>query len=169
MGKLKRISDEARVFIVQRLACFETPSIVAEAVRDEFGIDITRQSVEGYDPTRIAGKGLAKKWKALFTAAREEFINDTSSIAISHKTVRLHMLQRMALKADEKGNIPLAAQLLEQAAKECGDAYTNRQRHEHTGKDGKPIETRDLSKYGDDELDRRIKELEGKVARGGKG
>jgi hypothetical protein len=30
----------------------------------------------------------------------------------------------------------LAATLIEQAAKECGDAYTNRQKVEHTSPDG---------------------------------
>jgi hypothetical protein len=47
--------------------------------------------------------------------------------------------------------------LLEQAAKEAGGAYTNKQKLEHTGKDGGPIRTAagpvDLSDLTDDELD----------------
>ncbi len=163
MAKKNKITDEAKVFIIQRLACFDSPSTVAEAVKKELGVEITKQGVEAYDPTKIAGRNLASKWKALFDDAREAFINDTSSIAISHKTVRLHMLQRMALKADEKGNMALAAQLLEQAAKEMGEAYTNRQRHEHTGKDGKPIEVAPARSLPETELDARIRELEAKL------
>ena len=73
----------------------------------------------------------------------------------------------MIHKAESKGNMPLAAQLLEQAAKEVGEAYTNRQRLEHTGKDGGPIETEQrVKKFDDAELEARIKELEGKVRRG---
>ena len=45
----------------------------------------------------------------------------------------------MAEKAEGMHNLPLAAQLLEQAAKECGDAYSNRHKHEHMGKDGKDL------------------------------
>ena len=43
----------------------------------------------------------------------------------------------MATAAEDRGNMPLAAQLLEQAAKEMGNAFTNR--HELTGKDGKDL------------------------------
>ncbi len=43
----------------------------------------------------------------------------------------------MAVKAEDQGNMVLAAQLLEQAAKEMGNAFTNRR--ELTGKDGKDL------------------------------
>jgi hypothetical protein len=33
-------------------------------------------------------------------------------------------------------NMALAASLMEQAAKECGDAYSNKQKVEHTSPDG---------------------------------
>ena len=45
----------------------------------------------------------------------------------------------MITKAIEMNNMPLAAQLLEQAAKESGGAYTNKHQLEHTGKDGKDL------------------------------
>ena len=48
----------------------------------------------------------------------------------------------MAVKADKMNNIVLAASLMEQADKECGDAYSNKRKHEHTGRDGDPIETK---------------------------
>jgi hypothetical protein len=38
-------------------------------------------------------------------------------------------------------NFGMTAQLLEQAAKEVGDAYTNKLKVESTGKDGGPIKT----------------------------
>ncbi|MBB3772034.1 hypothetical protein FHS55_002643 [Angulomicrobium tetraedrale] len=134
-----KLSDAVKTFIVQSLACFDTPSVVVDAVRKEFGEQITRQSVEGYDPTKRAGASLAERWKAIFEATRAEFLEDTSKIAISHRAVRLRALQRMAEKAENMGNMALAAQLHEQAAKECGDAYSNRHRHEHAGKDGGAI------------------------------
>ena len=45
----------------------------------------------------------------------------------------------MIMTAMERGNMPLAAQLLEQAAKESGGAYTNKHQHELTGKDRKDL------------------------------
>ncbi|RVG91747.1 DUF2280 domain-containing protein [Sinorhizobium meliloti] len=132
-----KLSEEVKTFIVQSLACFDTPSIVVEAVRKEFGETITRQSVEGYDPTKKAGSNLAEKWKLLFEETRKTFLEDTATIAISHRAVRLRALQRMAEKAETQGNMVLAASLMKQAAEEVGNAYTNRR--ELTGKDGKDL------------------------------
>lgn len=132
-------SDEIRIFIVQALACFDSPSVVAEAVKQEFGLIVTRQYAETHDPTKRAGKGLGKKMRAIFEETRKAFLEDTSQVAISHRAVRLRALNRMVEKAEGRGNIALAAQLLEQAAKEVGDSYSNRHKHELTGKNGKEL------------------------------
>lgn len=132
-----KLSVEVQTFVVQSLACFDTPSIVVEAVRKEYGEIITRQSVEGYDPTKKAGANLAEKWRALFDETRKAFLEDTANIGISHRAVRLRALQRMAEKAETQGNMVLAKDLLKQAAEEMGNAYTNRR--ELTGKDGKDL------------------------------
>ncbi|WP_028004604.1 DUF2280 domain-containing protein [Sinorhizobium meliloti] len=132
-----KLSEEVKTFLVQSLACFDTPSIVVEAVRKEYGETITRQSVEGYDPTKKAGSNLAERWKLLFEETRKTFLEDTAAIAISHRAVRLRALQRMADKAETQGNMVLAASLMKQAAEEVGNAYTNRR--ELTGKDGKDL------------------------------
>lgn len=130
------LTSEIKTFIVRQLACYDTPSTVADLVKEEFGVVVSRQQVENHDPTKSAGKTLAKKWVDLFNRYREKFINDTADIPISHKAVRLRRLDRMALKAESMKNMPLAAQLLEQAAKEVGEHYTNRQKVEHTSPDG---------------------------------
>ncbi|TRC78527.1 DUF2280 domain-containing protein [Mesorhizobium sp. WSM4310] len=132
-----KLSEAAKTFIVQSVACFDTPSVVVEAVRKEFGAQVTRQTVEGYDPTKKAGAALSAKWRALFEETRKTFLEDTATIAISHRAVRLRALQRMADKAETMGNMSLAAQLHKQAAEEVGNAYTNRR--ELTGKDGKDL------------------------------
>jgi hypothetical protein len=163
MAKRVKIDNEVKTFIVQRLACFDSLNSVIDQVRDEYGLELIKQTVQAYDPTKYTGRTLAKQWQNLFYQTRDAFIADTSSIPISHKSVRLKMLHSMAVKAGDKGNMPLAAQLLEQAAKECGDAYSNRQRHEHTGKDGKPIEVAPARSLPETELDARIRELEKKL------
>lgn len=133
-----KLSEGVKTFIVQSLACFDTPSVVVAAVKKEFGEEITRQAVEGYDPNKKAGTNLSDKWRALFDETRKTFLEDTAAIAISHRAVRLRALQRMAEKAETQGNMVLAANLLEQAAKEVGESFTNRR--ELTGKGGAPLQ-----------------------------
>lgn len=120
-----KLTDAARAFVVQQLAMWEPPSAVVAAVRQEFGVTLTAQAVEFYDPTKRAGAKLHERWKTLFHETRKAFTEDSAEIGISHKTVRLRALQRMANQAEKQGNLALAASLLEQAAKEMGDAYTN--------------------------------------------
>ena len=130
------LKGEVKAFIVQSLACFDTPSQVVEAVKKEFGLTITRQQVESHDPTKANGKGLAQKWVDMFNATRDRFQNEISEIPIANKAYRLRALDRMATKTEGMKNFALASQLIEQAAKEVGDAYTNRQKVEHTSPDG---------------------------------
>jgi hypothetical protein len=120
-----KLTDQARAFVVQSLAMFDAPSVVAAAVKQEFGLIVTPQAVEAYDPNKRAGAKLSAKWKALFAATREEFLEGQAKIGISHRVVRLRALERMAARAESMGNLALAKDLLEQAAKEVGDAYTN--------------------------------------------
>lgn len=127
------LKPEVRAFIIQELACFDTPSQIVESVQKEFKVQVTRQQVASHDPTKAAGKGLAKKWVDLFNELRDRFLNEISDIPIANKAYRLRVLQRMSTNAENMKNIGMTAQLLEQAAKECGDAYTNKQRVEHSG------------------------------------
>lgn len=126
------LTAEVKTFIVHALACFDTPSQVAESVKAEFGVEVSRQQVEGYDPNKKAADKLADKWVDLFNETRSKFCNETASIPIANKAYRLRALNRMAIAAEQKKNYPLAAQLMEQAAKESGGAYTNKQSVEHS-------------------------------------
>lgn len=130
------LKPDVKAFIIQSLACYDTPSQVVEAVQKEFGINITRQQAESHDPTKASGKTLAKKWVDLFNATRERFLNEISDIPIANKAYRLRVLQRMSTTAENMKNIGMTAQLLEQAAKEVGEAYSNKQKVEHTSPDG---------------------------------
>ncbi|WP_318385829.1 DUF2280 domain-containing protein [Enterobacter sp.] len=140
------LKGEVKAFIVQSLACFDTPSQVVEAVKKEFGFPITRQQVESHDPTKANGKGLAQKWVDMFNGTRERFQNEISDIPIANKAYRLRALDRMATKTEGMKNFALASQLIEQAAKEVGDAYTNKHKFEHSGPNGGAIETVTMNK-----------------------
>lgn len=131
------MTDIVRMFIVQSLAAFDTPTQVAEAVKEEFGVTISRQGVHAYDPTKAAGKDVDDRWKTLFEESRKSFLENVTDVPIANKATRLRALHRMAQAAERKGNYPLAAQLHKQAAEEMGNAYTNKR--EITGKDGKDL------------------------------
>lgn len=120
------LSSEVKAFIVQALACFDTPSQVAEAVKREFSVEVSRQQVESHDPTKRCSKTLAKRWVEMFHDARKRFREETAEIPIANRAYRLRGLGRMAEKAESMRNLALTAQLYEQAAKEVGDVYVNR-------------------------------------------
>lgn len=140
------LKGEVKAFIVQSLACFDTPSQVVELVKKEFGLSITRQQVESHDPTKANGRGLAQKWVDMFNATRERFQDEISDIPIANKAYRLRVLDRMATRAEGMKNLALTAEIIEQAAKECGDAYTNKHKFEHSGPNGGAIQTITMSK-----------------------
>lgn len=144
------LKGEVKAFIVQSLACFDTPSMVVESVKKEFGISITRQQVESHDPTKSNGKGLAKKWVDMFSDTRNRFQTEIADIPIANKAYRLRTLDRMATRTETMKNFALTAQLIEQAAKEVGDAYTNKLKVESTGANGGPIKTENVSLTSDE-------------------
>jgi hypothetical protein len=151
------LAENVKLRIVQALACFDTPSQVAKEINAEFGIVVSPQQCELYDPNKRAGQKLSERYRQIFAETRKTFLEDTSTIGVSHRAVRLRTLQRLIDRAESQGNIGMVSQLLEQVAKETGDAYTNRHKLEHTGKDGGPIKTQpvpvDLTVLTDHELE----------------
>ncbi len=160
-GKPRSLNDSQKRFVVHRLAAFERPSEVAKAVKEEFGVEITRQSVQHYDPTTRQGESLSESLKTLFWRVRKAFREDVSTVPISHKAWRLRELERAYRTARDMRNLALASSLLEQAAKEMGNAFTNRR--ELTGRDGGPIKSMSLRQrfedMTDDELKKHLSDL----------
>jgi hypothetical protein len=60
-----KMTTEQVALIVERLAMFDSVSDVQKAVRERFGRQLTLQNIEHYNPTRAAGKELAKRWVEL--------------------------------------------------------------------------------------------------------
>jgi hypothetical protein len=118
------LTDEIKEFIVNRLACFDDPTEVAEAVKVTFGLEVSRQQVHAYDPA--CSQAPAPRWRELHAAAREKFLRSEAEIGIAQKVVRLRMLERYAQRAEANKYFSLAATFLEQAAKECGGVYESR-------------------------------------------
>jgi hypothetical protein len=131
---MAKLTEDQKRRIVQELACFRTPSEVAAIVKEEYGVEPSRQQVREYNPRQVE---VAPKWRELFDATRKAFLADQADIGIAQPSYRLRELQDWYLQAKKSKNGPLAKDLLEQAAKETGGAYTNKR--EHTGKDGKDL------------------------------
>ena len=122
------LNDKVKAFIIQGLATFQKPQEVADLVKAEFGLEITRQQVASYDPTKAVGMHLSEKWRKLFYEYRQQFIDEKDNIPVTHLTYRLTQLQTLIDKAMKSGNMVLAADLLKQAAEDVGGKYTNQQK-----------------------------------------
>jgi hypothetical protein len=120
------LKDEVKLFIVQELACYDTPSQVVETVKEMYGLAIERPQIQSYDPYKVQGKGLSQKYRDIFDSTRKAFLEDTGNIPIASKAFRLRALHRSYQYFLDKKNHIAANQVLEQAAKEVGDYYTNK-------------------------------------------
>ncbi|WP_180035580.1 MULTISPECIES: DUF2280 domain-containing protein [unclassified Acinetobacter] len=89
------LKEPVKIFIVQSLACFETPQQVADAVKQRFGIKIERQQCENYDPTKYSGRNLSKKLKDLFEKTRKDFKTNIEDIPVANKAFHFKELQKM--------------------------------------------------------------------------
>ncbi len=131
---MSKLTSDQQIFVTQQLACFRTPTEVKDLVKKEFEVDITRQAVEHYDPNK--NPQLDDWLKTIFSETRASFMAGSIKIGITYQSYRLQALQDMFLQS-RKSNPVLAAQLLEQAAKEMGGAYTNKR--ELTGAGGNDL------------------------------
>lgn len=128
------LKEPVKIFIVQALACRDTPQEVADQVKQEFGVDVDRMQCATYDPTKVAGRNLSKKFRVLFEQTREKFDKGLIDIPIANKHYRMKQYDKLLNKTK---NTVMALKIMEQAAKDSGGQYTNRT--EHTGKDGSPL------------------------------
>ncbi|MDB4873322.1 MAG: hypothetical protein JWL97_4326 [Gemmatimonadales bacterium] len=128
LGLMATLTNEVKLFIVQALACFDTPSQVVIDVKEKFGVTVSRQQCEAYNPTKMAGSALGTKWATVFEDTRKRFREEVADIPIASRAFRLRALGRMAQQAEGMRNIALAASVIERAAKEVGDIYVNKGR-----------------------------------------
>lgn len=131
------LKEPVKIFIVQALACRDTPQEVVDLVKQEYGIQISRSQCQAYDPTKYSGRNLSKKFVDLFNKTRADFDAGLIDIPIANKHYRLKQYQKQ-LERNAKNTV-MSLKILEQAAKDVGGQFTNRQ--EITGKDGEALQT----------------------------
>ena len=94
-GKLTR---EQQIHVVRRLAAYDGPAEIARDMRRQFGIEITRQAIAQYDPTK--GSECAEAWAELFRAARREYMDDKADRAGKSRRVERIVLRTVEILAD---------------------------------------------------------------------
>ena len=114
-----KLNDQMKEYVVERLAGFDSATAIAKSLREEFGVTVTRQSVEAYHPSRRPR--CAEKWKLLFFATRKAIIEGKAERGAANKMVRLRWRENMALRAMEREDFALADRLLNSIASEVGD------------------------------------------------
>lgn len=117
-----KLDDATKIEIVTRLACYDP---VVEIVADlaQRGITVSAQAVSHYNPASM--RPLAQRWRTLFDETRAEYLAEMTKVPIANRIWRLKRLERLLRKAESSGAVALAQSILEQAAKEVGQVYSN--------------------------------------------
>jgi hypothetical protein len=126
--------------ILQWLALGFTPQQIVDFVKDDFGKSCSRQNIHEYQKNHAERIG----------KLREEIKGNLEAIPFTRKEVRIANLDRVARKLLIRRNYRDFATILKQIAEETGQLV---QKHEHTGKDGGPIDTTVRITVGDDPID----------------
>ena len=124
--RFQRLDTNHRLRIISELAGFATPKETAEVMWREFGIRVSPQRIECYDPTKSAGRRLSPHWRDLFFKIREKSRTELANIPEFHRAVRVKYLAESVNCCEERGDYAMAARLLEQIAKEMGGYYERR-------------------------------------------
>lgn len=136
---MARLSEAQKTFIVQQLACWRTPTEVADLVTEEWpGTEIDRRQVHKYNP-ETPNCQAAKKYRELYYKTREQFVEAAAKLGIAQPAFRLQKMMDVLRQAERVGNHGMVLQVLEQAAKETGGSYANKRVLEHSGSIAHPV------------------------------
>ena len=120
-----KLTEEQKAFIVRAYARFEATAEICLSFREKYNVELPQQRCLQYNPASVSFMA-SPKWRDLFDRAREHFITNTQDIGITNKTVRLQRLEKLCVSAISRKNTKLACEIMEQAAKEMGEVFTNK-------------------------------------------
>ena len=116
---MAELSHDAKVRLVTLLAQFSGPSRAAELVSAEFAVTVDRRTAWKFDASK-RGCTSGPRYRQLFKAVRERWLDDVASIAIAQRGHRLRVLDRLASKLEAAEDYSGVVRVLEQAAREVG-------------------------------------------------
>lgn len=117
------LKSEHKTFIVTALARYQSPTEIADAVKVEFDLDITRQQVRFYNP--LQNDKCPESWRDLFETERAAFLEKLDRIGIANTAYRLMRLDGMLtiILSSARPNMILALDVLKQAAQDVGGLF----------------------------------------------
>ena len=69
-----KLTKNQKAYIVVRLACYNSPAAIRKSLKEDFGIEITPQALERYNPTRSTGRACPEQWATLFYETRRKLV-----------------------------------------------------------------------------------------------
>ena len=129
----KKLSLDAKTYIVRALACRERPTDILAHLQEHFDVSVDRKALSHYDP-RLNDK-LDADLKKLYEKESSDFWAEKNFEPINSLNFRQRL--RMELFEQAGRNLKLKLEILEQAAKDEGGLYSNRR--EVTGAEGAPL------------------------------
>ena len=117
-----KLTDAVRAQIVVRLALYDPVSDITADVK-AIGFNITHQAISKYNPENNIK--LAQRWRDLFENTRKKWSEEVMAEPIAQRAFRLRRLGQIHERAMQRGAYVVAANMLEQAAKEVGNVYSN--------------------------------------------
>lgn len=160
---MANLTDDIKTLIVDRLACFVTPSQIIEELRKDHNLTVNSNQVVYYNPRAAQSRHIHPKWVELFESRRKAFVIRVSDLPGYHQAYRLSVLQALLEKnlANGKTASPrLTMEILKQMAEEAGDKYTNKIKNEISGS----LNVSNFGKLTDEQLDELIKSAEARAS-----
>lgn len=119
----ERLPHQMQHYIVLLNASRMTPTQVVRHIKEHLGVDLRKQEVEYYDPTKTSGRQLRPELRIQFFIERANFDQTIQNISIASPNYRLRMLSNIAEAAMDSGNYRMALDAIELAEKIDGGAY----------------------------------------------
>jgi hypothetical protein len=123
---IMKLTPEQKAYVVRRLATYDTPTAIARDLEALFGVEISVQAVDHYNPERGSYDNLAPCWKELFWETRKAYIAACAEAGTMEQMLRVRLREDMVLMARDAGHYRIANELLDSIAKEAGKMFTNR-------------------------------------------
>ena len=79
-----KLTEQEKVRVSEWFAEFKTPTQIRQLIKEQFGKDLTVQSIRGYV--------LSEKWQPRIQRLRQEYAAGVMEVPIAHKRRRLEML-----------------------------------------------------------------------------
>jgi len=104
------VSAEILHEVMQRLACYDTPTVIVREINKQYSTAISLGNIKQYEKDPDCQR--------LIKDYRKKFLENIQDIPIVHKVVRLQRLEELFHQANEMGDVRRAVEVLAEARTE---------------------------------------------------